>query len=141
MVTKGTKPNVGSGRPSAQQGQHCPLPPWPPQPPRLCPPPPAAVAAPEVLRVAIATGPEGRKMAAVAVPAREVGPGGSFRRYLARLGALRTQPGAERSAGGRRTELHLLFDQLISENCGPAPAAGPSAQVPGAAACGGLAAA
>lgn len=39
MVTKGTKPNVGSGRPSAQQGQHCPLPPWPPQPPRLCPPP------------------------------------------------------------------------------------------------------
>lgn len=109
--------------------------------PPVPPPPPAAVAAPEVLRVAIATGPEGRKMAAVAVPAREAGPGGSFRRYLARLGALRTQPGAERSAGGRRTELHLLFDQLISENCGPAPAAGPSAQVPGAAACGGLAAA
>ncbi|XP_031447325.1 HEAT repeat-containing protein 6 isoform X2 [Phasianus colchicus] len=66
--------------------------------------------------------------AAAAVPAREVGPGGSFRRYLARLGALRTQTGVERSSGGRRTELHLLFDQLISENCGPAPAAGPSAQ-------------
>ncbi|OXB79080.1 UNVERIFIED_CONTAM: hypothetical protein H355_005956 [Colinus virginianus] len=67
-------------------------------------------------------------MAAVAGPARGAGPGGPFRRYLARLGALRAQPGAERSAGGRRTELHLLFDQLISENCGPAAAAGPSAQ-------------
>ncbi|NXQ79935.1 HEAT6 protein, partial [Nyctibius grandis] len=55
-------------------------------------------------------------------------PGGSFRRYLARLGALRPQPGAERPDGGRRTELHLLFDQLISESCGPAPAAGPSPQ-------------
>ncbi|XP_055579346.1 HEAT repeat-containing protein 6 isoform X1 [Falco biarmicus] len=53
----------------------------------------------------------------------------SFRRYLARLGALRPQPGAERPDGGhRRTELHLLFDQLISESCGPAPVAGPSPQ-------------
>ncbi|XP_059685195.1 HEAT repeat-containing protein 6 [Gavia stellata] len=66
-------------------------------------------------------------MAAVAVP-EEPEPGGSFRRYLARLGALRPQPGAERPDGGRRTELHLLFDQLISECCGPAPAAGPSPQ-------------
>ncbi|NXT26607.1 HEAT6 protein, partial [Syrrhaptes paradoxus] len=57
----------------------------------------------------------------------EPGPGGSFRRYLARLGALRPQPGAERpDSGSRRNELHLLFDQLISESCGPAPAAGPS---------------
>ncbi|KAM6337698.1 HEAT repeat-containing protein 6 isoform 3-T3 [Alca torda] len=55
-------------------------------------------------------------------------PGGSFRRYLARLGALRPQPGSERPDGGRRTELHLLFDQLISESCGPAPAAAPSPQ-------------
>uniref|UniRef100_A0A663EJ00 HEAT repeat-containing protein 6 n=1 Tax=Aquila chrysaetos chrysaetos TaxID=223781 RepID=A0A663EJ00_AQUCH len=59
-------------------------------------------------------------MAAVAVEEPE--PCGSFRRYLARLGALRPQPGAERPDGGRRTELHLLFDQLISESCGPAPA-------------------
>ncbi|KAM6242298.1 HEAT repeat-containing protein 6 isoform 1-T1 [Porphyrio hochstetteri] len=64
-------------------------------------------------------------MAAAAGPEE---PGGSFRRYLARLGALRPQPGAERLDGGRRTELHLLFDQLISESCGPAPAAAPSAQ-------------
>uniref|UniRef100_A0A8B9MEI6 HEAT repeat-containing protein 6 n=1 Tax=Accipiter nisus TaxID=211598 RepID=A0A8B9MEI6_9AVES len=61
-----------------------------------------------------------RKMAAVAVEEPE--PCGSFRRYLARLGALRPQPGAERPDGDRRTELHLLFDQLISESCGPAPA-------------------
>ncbi|NXC44094.1 HEAT6 protein, partial [Penelope pileata] len=67
-------------------------------------------------------------MAAMAGPERNAEPGCSFRRYLARLGALRPQPGAERSAGGRRTELHLLFDQLISESCGPAPAAGPSPQ-------------
>uniref|UniRef100_A0A8B9MCP7 HEAT repeat-containing protein 6 n=1 Tax=Accipiter nisus TaxID=211598 RepID=A0A8B9MCP7_9AVES len=59
-------------------------------------------------------------MAAVAVEEPE--PCGSFRRYLARLGALRPQPGAERPDGDRRTELHLLFDQLISESCGPAPA-------------------
>lgn len=58
-------------------------------------------------------------------------PGGSFRRCLARLGALRLQAGSELPAGGRRTELHLLFDQLISESCGPAAAAGPSPQVPG----------
>ncbi|XP_054065507.1 HEAT repeat-containing protein 6 isoform X2 [Rissa tridactyla] len=68
-------------------------------------------------------------MAAVAVAGPEPEePGGSFRRYLARLGALRSQPGAERPDGGRRTELHLLFDQLISESCGPAPAAAPSPQ-------------
>ncbi|XP_069730536.1 HEAT repeat-containing protein 6 [Phaenicophaeus curvirostris] len=46
-------------------------------------------------------------------------PGGSFRPYLARLRALRPD-------GGRRTELHLLFDQVISESCGAAAA--PSAQ-------------
>ncbi|XP_074969740.1 HEAT repeat-containing protein 6 [Phalacrocorax aristotelis] len=67
-------------------------------------------------------------MAAVAGP-EEPEPCGSFRRYLARLGALRPQPGAELPDGGRRrTELHLVFDQLISESCGPAPAAGPSPQ-------------
>ncbi|KAM6239157.1 HEAT repeat-containing protein 6 isoform 1-T1 [Spheniscus humboldti] len=67
-------------------------------------------------------------MAAAAAP-EEPEPGGSFRRYVARLGALRPQPGAERPDDGRRrTELHLLFDQLISESCGPAPAAGPSPQ-------------
>ncbi|XP_064323770.1 HEAT repeat-containing protein 6 [Phalacrocorax carbo] len=67
-------------------------------------------------------------MAAVAGP-EEPESCGSFRRYLARLGALRPQPGAELPDGGRRrTELHLVFDQLISESCGPAPAAGPSPQ-------------
>ncbi|NXI36982.1 HEAT6 protein, partial [Galbula dea] len=67
-------------------------------------------------------------MAAVAGP--EVPkPGDSFRCYLARLGALRPQPGGERLDSSRhRTELHLLFDQLISESCGPVPAAGPSPQ-------------
>ncbi|XP_068011058.1 HEAT repeat-containing protein 6 [Melanerpes formicivorus] len=65
-------------------------------------------------------------MAAAAAP-QEPEPGASFRRYLARLGALRPQPGVERPDGDRRrTELHLLFDQLISESCGPA--AGPSPQ-------------
>lgn len=70
-------------------------------------------------------------MAAAAGP-EEPEPGGSFRRCLARLSALRPQPGAERPDGDRRrrTELHLLFDQLISESCGPPPAAGPSPQVP-----------
>ncbi|NWU42703.1 HEAT6 protein, partial [Hylia prasina] len=33
-----------------------------------------------------------------------------------------------RPDGGRRTELHLLFDQLISESCGPEPAAAPGPQ-------------
>ncbi|KAM9177392.1 HEAT repeat-containing protein 6 isoform 2-T2 [Mergus octosetaceus] len=55
-------------------------------------------------------------------------PGGSFRHCLARLGALRLQPGSEQPSGGRRTELHLLLDQLISDSCGPAAAAGPSPQ-------------
>ncbi|NXX12747.1 HEAT6 protein, partial [Podargus strigoides] len=62
-------------------------------------------------------------MAAAVLVAPEE-PGGFFRRCLARLGALRSQPGGERLSSGRRTELHLLFDQLISESCGPA--AGPS---------------
>ncbi|NWR78086.1 HEAT6 protein, partial [Centropus unirufus] len=61
---------------------------------------------------------------AMAAPVGLEEPGGSFRRFLARLRAMR--PGAERPDGGRRTELHLLFDQLISESCGPAAA--PSAQ-------------
>lgn len=56
-------------------------------------------------------------------------PGGSFRHCLARLGALRLQPGSEQPSGGRRTELHLLLDQLISDSCGPAAVAGPSPQV------------
>ncbi|XP_015282207.1 PREDICTED: HEAT repeat-containing protein 6 [Gekko japonicus] len=47
------------------------------------------------------------------------------RRYLARLGALRAGPdpsqAPEGESGRRRcTELHLVFDQLISETCGPA---------------------
>ncbi|NWR89796.1 HEAT6 protein, partial [Furnarius figulus] len=50
----------------------------------------------------------------------EPGPGGVFRRCLARLGAPRPRPD--------RTELHLLFDQLISGSCGPEPAAAPAAQ-------------
>ncbi|XP_060114968.1 HEAT repeat-containing protein 6 [Heteronotia binoei] len=56
------------------------------------------------------------------------------RRYLARLGALRSAsvpsqapPGGE---SGLRTELHLVFDQLISETCGPAGAAGKEAPRP-----------
>ncbi|RLV90324.1 hypothetical protein DV515_00014482 [Chloebia gouldiae] len=53
----------------------------------------------------------------------EPGPAGSLRRCLARLGALRARP-----HGSRRTELHLLFDQLISESCGPQPAAAPGPQ-------------
>ncbi|NXL37944.1 HEAT6 protein, partial [Glaucidium brasilianum] len=66
-------------------------------------------------------------MEAAAGP-EEPEPGGSFRRYAARLGALRPRPGGERPDSGRRTELHLLFDQLISESCGPAAAAGPGPQ-------------
>ncbi|XP_064585497.1 HEAT repeat-containing protein 6 [Zonotrichia leucophrys gambelii] len=54
----------------------------------------------------------------------EPGPAGSLRRCLARLGALRARP----DGGGRRTELHLLFDQLISESCGPEPPAVPCPQ-------------
>ncbi|XP_059721802.1 HEAT repeat-containing protein 6 isoform X1 [Haemorhous mexicanus] len=54
----------------------------------------------------------------------EPGSAGSLRRCLARLGALRARP----DDGGRRTELHLLFDQLISESCGPEPAAAPGPQ-------------
>uniref|UniRef100_A0A8D2LXI8 HEAT repeat-containing protein 6 n=1 Tax=Varanus komodoensis TaxID=61221 RepID=A0A8D2LXI8_VARKO len=50
----------------------------------------------------------------------------SLQRYLARLGALRSGPDASQAPGGesgRRTELHLLFDQLISETCVPGGAA------------------
>uniref|UniRef100_A0A8C3U9E3 Uncharacterized protein n=1 Tax=Catharus ustulatus TaxID=91951 RepID=A0A8C3U9E3_CATUS len=54
--------------------------------------------------------------AAVPVEPVEPGPAGSLRRCLARLGSLQARPD-----GGRRTELHLLFDQLISESCGPEP--------------------
>ncbi|XP_061461021.1 HEAT repeat-containing protein 6 [Rhineura floridana] len=49
-----------------------------------------------------------------------------LQRYLARLSALRHRPDASQVPGGesgRRTELHLLFDQLISETCGPGGAA------------------
>ncbi|XP_038013993.1 HEAT repeat-containing protein 6 isoform X2 [Motacilla alba alba] len=71
-------------------------------------------------------GPAGsRAVVAAAGPGEpgEPGPAGSLRRCLARLGALRARPD-----GGRRTELHLLFDQLISESCGPEPAAAPGPQ-------------
>ncbi|KAM7139785.1 HEAT repeat-containing protein 6 isoform 2-T2 [Macrochelys suwanniensis] len=76
-------------------------------------------------------------MAAAARPGEEAAgpepePGGSIRRYLARLGALLPLPGPDREGeSGRRTELHLLFDQLISENCGPGapgPTGAPSPQ-------------
>ncbi|XP_062815411.1 HEAT repeat-containing protein 6 isoform X2 [Anolis carolinensis] len=50
-------------------------------------------------------------------------PGGPFlERYRGRLQALRLAPEAGQCPGGesgRRTELHLLFDQLLSENSGP----------------------
>ncbi|XP_032635188.1 HEAT repeat-containing protein 6 [Chelonoidis abingdonii] len=73
----------------------------------------------------------------VAGPREEVAgpepePSGSIRRYLARLCALRPLPGPDREGeSGRRTELHLLFDQLICENCGPGapgPTGAPSPQ-------------
>ncbi|KAJ6657863.1 hypothetical protein lerEdw1_001783, partial [Lerista edwardsae] len=57
-----------------------------------------------------------------ALPAAAVPSGSFLQRYLARLGALRLGPDNSQDAGGesgRRTELHLLFDQLISETCGP----------------------
>uniref|UniRef100_A0A8B9GH49 HEAT repeat-containing protein 6 n=1 Tax=Amazona collaria TaxID=241587 RepID=A0A8B9GH49_9PSIT len=63
-----------------------------------------------------------RSLPCPALPRPEPELGGSFRRYLARLGTLRPRPGPERPDGSRRTELHLLFDQLISESCGAAPA-------------------
>ncbi|NWZ72611.1 HEAT6 protein, partial [Acrocephalus arundinaceus] len=62
-------------------------------------------------------------MAAAGPAEPEPGPAGSLRRCLGRLGALRARPDC-----GRRTELHLLFDQLISESCGPEPAAAPGPQ-------------
>ncbi|XP_050837858.1 HEAT repeat-containing protein 6 isoform X2 [Serinus canaria] len=68
-------------------------------------------------------GPAGSQAMAAEEP-EEPGPAGSLRRCLARLGALR----ARSDGGGRRTELHLLFDQLISESCGPEPAASPGPQ-------------
>ncbi|XP_054857707.1 HEAT repeat-containing protein 6 [Eublepharis macularius] len=46
----------------------------------------------------------------------------SLRCYLARLESLQSGTDASPAPGGnsgRRTELHLLFDQLISETCGP----------------------
>ncbi|NWY70892.1 HEAT6 protein, partial [Erithacus rubecula] len=61
-------------------------------------------------------------MAAAAGPA-ELSAAGSLRRCLARLAALQPRPDS-----ARRTELHLLFDQLISESCGPEPAAAPGPQ-------------
>uniref|UniRef100_A0A8C3GXF3 HEAT repeat containing 6 n=1 Tax=Corvus moneduloides TaxID=1196302 RepID=A0A8C3GXF3_CORMO len=98
-----------------------------------CPPRPSALPGPPGRRsrgrpgrapVAIAARAGRRDMAAAAGPGpgpgpgqpAEPGPAGSLRRCLARLGALRARPD-----GGRRTELHLLFDQLISESCGPEP--------------------
>ncbi|XP_033027445.1 HEAT repeat-containing protein 6 [Lacerta agilis] len=55
-----------------------------------------------------------------------------LKRYLARFSALRLGGDASQVPGGdsgRRTELHLLFDQLISETCGPG-GAGPGAPRP-----------
>ncbi|XP_063152876.1 HEAT repeat-containing protein 6 isoform X2 [Candoia aspera] len=51
-----------------------------------------------------------------------------LQRYLARVKALRLAPDPNQAPGGenvgrRRTELHLLFDELISETCGPGGAA------------------
>ncbi|XP_067394180.1 HEAT repeat-containing protein 6 [Emydura macquarii macquarii] len=63
--------------------------------------------------------------------AAELEPSGSIRRHLARLGALRPLAGpAPEGESGRRTELHLLFDQLISENCGPGAPGPPGAPSP-----------
>uniref|UniRef100_A0A670YWW4 Uncharacterized protein n=1 Tax=Pseudonaja textilis TaxID=8673 RepID=A0A670YWW4_PSETE len=47
-----------------------------------------------------------------------------LQRYLARLKALRLVPDPSQAPGGenvgsRRPELHLLFDELMSETCGP----------------------
>lgn len=59
-----------------------------------------------------------------------------LQRYLARLEALRLAPDPSQAPGGenvdrRRPELHLLFDELISETCGPGGAApwGPKPEV------------
>ncbi|XP_026536239.1 HEAT repeat-containing protein 6 [Notechis scutatus] len=51
-----------------------------------------------------------------------------LQRYLARLKALRLVPDPSQAPGGenvgsRRPELHLLFDELMSETCGPGGAA------------------
>ncbi|KAM3856345.1 HEAT repeat-containing protein 6 [Vipera latastei] len=51
-----------------------------------------------------------------------------LQRYLARLKALRLAPDPSQAPAGenvdrRRPELHLLFDELISETCGPGGAA------------------
>ncbi|KAK9412497.1 HEAT repeat-containing protein 6 [Crotalus adamanteus] len=51
-----------------------------------------------------------------------------LQRYLVRLEALRLVPDPSQAPGGenvdrRRPELHLLFDELISETCGPGGAA------------------
>ncbi|XP_077168678.1 HEAT repeat-containing protein 6 isoform X2 [Paroedura picta] len=61
------------------------------------------------------------------------GPEPFARRYLTRLAALRSAPDPSPARGGesgRRTALHLVFDQLISETCGPAGAAGKEAPRP-----------
>ncbi|XP_070788120.1 HEAT repeat-containing protein 6 [Pituophis catenifer annectens] len=51
-----------------------------------------------------------------------------LQRYLARLKALQLDPDPSQAPGGenvarRRPELHLLFDELMSETCGPGGAA------------------
>ncbi|XP_053131596.1 HEAT repeat-containing protein 6 [Hemicordylus capensis] len=62
--------------------------------------------------------------------------GASWRRYRARLGALRSEagpgPAGESSSSRRRrdTELHLLFDQLLSEACSGPPGAAAAAASP-----------
>nr|XP_020642610.1 HEAT repeat-containing protein 6 [Pogona vitticeps] len=69
-----------------------------------------------------AEGEAARQEAALAVEAVEA-TGPSLQRCLARFRALRLGPDASQAPGGecgRRTELHLLFDQLISETSGPA---------------------
>ncbi|KAL7986970.1 hypothetical protein Chor_005889 [Crotalus horridus] len=75
----------------------------------------------------------GGDCAAAAATAAEPNPawtesGLCLQRYLVRLEALRLAPDSSQAPGGenvdrRRPELHLLFDELISETCGPGGAA------------------
>uniref|UniRef100_A0A8C0IWB1 HEAT repeat-containing protein 6 n=1 Tax=Chelonoidis abingdonii TaxID=106734 RepID=A0A8C0IWB1_CHEAB len=121
MVTGrlGTRPRVQSSRWRAGEGRPGTL-------TRKCYP----------VAIALTPARPGKMAAAVSVagPREEVAgpepePSGSIRRYLARLCALRPLPGPDREGeSGRRTELHLLFDQLICENCGPG-APGPTGDV------------